>query len=395
MGTTIAEMANNFSKLALADEEDSEIPSQAREITTFHPFPRLPPELRNNIWHEALRDLSQPGVHYLSHDHTNLTADPSVYIKSSPYALLPSFVPKPIHDARSSYTHDYGLFSACRESRPIVTHHYSIPLWNAILPVLNRVHATGSYPRTWHNPSRVLAGASTLDKLSTGFAIRPHADLVLYKPRLANEPFPASAQSWFFEHSPWTAHPLGAANIALDLDAARTPVLASASRGPVLVESALFARLPRLLRHGAKVWLVDSEITPDPEFAGPPEGERAVFTGIGVRYTEVREGDARWRHGPRGDFPAYSAGEKMATPGALRLVAALERAVRVKHDMETCWMRNGLAISLALVARPEGPWTPGTEMEMCIGCRVHYEEIVRGQELPEVIGLLACETFDG
>ena len=85
----------------------------------FHPFPRLPTELRLEIWRLAVRpqDGYHGGVQYFT--WTCGAPTPITYFgtrrRLHPTAELPE------KECRSAFRWDIGLFGACRESNKVVS----------------------------------------------------------------------------------------------------------------------------------------------------------------------------------------------------------------------------------------------------------------------------------
>ncbi|CEF88227.1 unnamed protein product [Fusarium graminearum] len=83
-------------------------------FNTFHPFPRLPTELRMQIWEAACRGLRQSfqAVHYVTLDeYTEMSPLKHNWDDSKPRN-------------KSIYLWDAGLWTACQESRDVVAKHW-------------------------------------------------------------------------------------------------------------------------------------------------------------------------------------------------------------------------------------------------------------------------------
>jgi hypothetical protein len=105
---------------------------------SFHPFPKLPPELRLKIWKSACFPFtpSEHGLHYVdlvSLTDNELPEDERVYgTPMEVIALLPDLQtsPKPQEFVgranRSAYMWDAGLWNACRESRGVIAAHFRL-----------------------------------------------------------------------------------------------------------------------------------------------------------------------------------------------------------------------------------------------------------------------------
>ncbi|KAF6795434.1 hypothetical protein CSOJ01_13405 [Colletotrichum sojae] len=98
--------------------------------TTFHSFPDLPGELRNQIWDDAAnaRPANAGGVHRFSifytgnipsqlKNHTAATRENAFDTALGPPSAADAANPDPWNDPQSTYSIDAGLWTACRESR--------------------------------------------------------------------------------------------------------------------------------------------------------------------------------------------------------------------------------------------------------------------------------------
>ncbi|OBR09164.1 hypothetical protein CH63R_07929 [Colletotrichum higginsianum IMI 349063] len=87
---------------------------------TFHPFPRLPVELRLCIWEMVIRPTGpgRPGVHFFA-------VQPDADDSTRGFITLPVFPEtsqRPWNQKNpSSYFSDIGMWTACKESRAVVT----------------------------------------------------------------------------------------------------------------------------------------------------------------------------------------------------------------------------------------------------------------------------------
>ncbi|KAK6218990.1 hypothetical protein QIS74_06199 [Colletotrichum tabaci] len=122
-------------------------------VTTFHPFPQLPGELRDLIWDHAVRPVDLRGVHYFSFYNTREVPEK---IKSH---LMPLWhphqwevlgAPLPDDDAltaswnhsKSTYAIDGALWTTCKESRAAMHRRYNLRHWTDVYhdtcrPLLN------------------------------------------------------------------------------------------------------------------------------------------------------------------------------------------------------------------------------------------------------------------
>ncbi|WQF87560.1 Putative 2EXR domain-containing protein [Colletotrichum destructivum] len=112
---------------------------------TFHGFPLLPGEIRNQIWDLAVPPAHFRGVHYFSVLAPDLQeaseAFASQLIYGDAYQLisatwLPDDSISTLGRAPgnpSTYAIDWGLWTACKESRSFMCHRYGIVKWSDFL----------------------------------------------------------------------------------------------------------------------------------------------------------------------------------------------------------------------------------------------------------------------
>lgn len=110
--------------------------------STFHPFPRLPLELQQQIWREACfpSDPFQRGLQYL-----DITVDGLV---APPYNLLETTE----HDSRniSAYMIDGGLWMACKESREVIIKYTHFEEWIQLQSqAIEEGHGLMGYAADW------------------------------------------------------------------------------------------------------------------------------------------------------------------------------------------------------------------------------------------------------
>ncbi|KAK3496772.1 uncharacterized protein B0T23DRAFT_372643 [Neurospora hispaniola] len=112
-------------------------------LTTFHPFPKLPWELRYDIWDLVIRPLDRPGVHIFCIEERKLedsepkecdvicgpipleSGDSNLHI-SVPAATMSS---GPAGNV-STYMIDGGLWTACKESRAVMERVFRHQMWD-------------------------------------------------------------------------------------------------------------------------------------------------------------------------------------------------------------------------------------------------------------------------
>jgi len=101
----------------------------------FTLFPKLPPELRVLIWEHATRCPETPAVHFfsladLTEDLTDLYEIPTSlwYLLRPPGKLKLNRSKNPSAKCRnaSGYMVDFGLWTACKESRAVIRRHWEV-----------------------------------------------------------------------------------------------------------------------------------------------------------------------------------------------------------------------------------------------------------------------------
>ncbi|RGP65904.1 hypothetical protein FLONG3_9036 [Fusarium longipes] len=82
-------------------------------LTTFHPFPRLPFELRTQIWEAACLELCRSfrGIHYVTVGSLDVAPLSHNWDGSKP-------------KNNSIYLWDAGLWTACQESKRVIAKHW-------------------------------------------------------------------------------------------------------------------------------------------------------------------------------------------------------------------------------------------------------------------------------
>ncbi|EAA35331.2 hypothetical protein GE21DRAFT_1207 [Neurospora crassa] len=112
-------------------------------LTTFHPFPRLPWELRNEIWKQSIRPLDRPGAHiFCIEERKSEDSEPKECdVICNPIPLesgdsnLHIRVPAATISAGpagnpSTYMIDGGLWTACKESRAVMERVFRHRMWD-------------------------------------------------------------------------------------------------------------------------------------------------------------------------------------------------------------------------------------------------------------------------
>ncbi|KAI8712660.1 2EXR domain-containing protein [Fusarium sp. LHS14.1] len=102
------------------------------DLCDFHPFPRLPTELRLKIWETCLRPSQRhrPGLHYCTIGNDKRLV-PLSWGKFSRLEKHGGASP----DYRSACLWHAGLWAACKESRSVIMEHYQLKEWNEYLEI--------------------------------------------------------------------------------------------------------------------------------------------------------------------------------------------------------------------------------------------------------------------
>ncbi|KAI9709711.1 MAG: hypothetical protein M1820_003113 [Bogoriella megaspora] len=273
---------------------------------TFHPFPRLPKELRDIIWALSIRP-ERPGAHFFTLFNCDNIDE---WITMGKYAMRPRMrhkcslaAPKRnVVDSqklswtdgnRSAYLIDAGLSTACQESREAAERHFQISQWNAKMdgliflpdderqnlnvPALGSFVFNGEWWRCTTYPRRDLfclqpSNASTVDWGDLPYSV----------------PIFNSFNGYYTEHIALNYDPEWSHEI-MDCDThwANEGTLACAIRAATdqtdWAENLWFIdyRIRRRPNRCTAVWRTT-------EF-------RHQFHGNGCRFTEVQSGDPEWK----------------------------------------------------------------------------------------------------
>lgn len=105
--------------------------------TTFHSFPLLPGELRDQIWDDAVRPVGLRGVQYFTHHydgyydgvegifkHYMMIQHRHRYQGLGPALPVDDSSPPSWNNTQSTYSIDGGLWTACKESRAAMKRRY-------------------------------------------------------------------------------------------------------------------------------------------------------------------------------------------------------------------------------------------------------------------------------
>ncbi|KAK2743184.1 hypothetical protein CKAH01_06894 [Colletotrichum kahawae] len=135
--------------------------------STFTLFPNLPPELRWEIWGLAIGDPPLRSAHFFSVQEER---DPSNASRRKVFAAPSTFTPAThrdspwLHGSPSAYAADYGLWSACKESRRAIANFFS--------------NLSPSYPKDVYGKETIGVRNVRVDGVDVPFATFPCRDLV-------------------------------------------------------------------------------------------------------------------------------------------------------------------------------------------------------------------------
>jgi hypothetical protein len=283
-------------------------PSDPKELTslgmgsrTFHPFPRLPKELRDAIWAFAIRpNPERPGAHFFTvfdssnEDEWSLLSQCSLeHPLVDRCSLAAPQQSSWVQGNRSAYMIDSGLWRACTESRDAMERRFKVAHWD-------RIRCTMRIPA---EPKDLPDAPATALFTSGGELQRcltyPKTDLFLLRP------FNGETVDWEYLWSPVPffdlAHNFYVGHIAIeydpgwlgDADSAMDSEVSWASPGTI--GCAIRAATDQL-DWAENLWFVDYRIRPSPVSGNTPPTttSRYHFHGSGCKFTEVRPDDMGW-----------------------------------------------------------------------------------------------------
>ncbi|KAI1416248.1 hypothetical protein F5Y13DRAFT_206256 [Hypoxylon sp. FL1857] len=166
---------------------------------TFHPFRRLPRELRDMIWKFAIRP-ARPGAHffrvYNPETQKRLRNEYAITSPTSPWheyrLTVPKWVPRPINanwtgisgkgNNPSTYLIDGALWTTCKESRLVMERQFNIQKWEAVQQ--ERLFSKPGAATEWLPDEENMSSTGYFVENSTYryFAIFPYQDLVCIQP---------------------------------------------------------------------------------------------------------------------------------------------------------------------------------------------------------------------
>lgn len=251
---------------------------------TFHPFPRLPKELRDMIWDFAIRP-ARPSVHFFSiynpYKDSELAAmeEHTVVVRGrtcgwaaprgegSSYSWTAS--------NPSVYLIDGGLWTACTESRERMEKHFR---YQELRRELSEF--CGSW---WERPDAPATGALLRNGEEQAFTVYPRTDL------LCLQPFDPETLCWddslgkkvpFFNKNNDSYYP---DHLALELD----PLWWEDVDAPGMMSLAI-DMCQNILESPLYLWFIDRRLRWNGDGPVDISEGRHVFHGNGCRYIEVR-----------------------------------------------------------------------------------------------------------
>ncbi|KAI5861648.1 hypothetical protein GGS23DRAFT_575989 [Durotheca rogersii] len=266
---------------------------------TFHPFGRLPPELRDQIWDLATLPLSpnhRPAAHFFT--LANMREDRSMIslkdtISHDPwhrYCLVAPQCSGPgkmswTESNPSAYLSEIGLWGACKESRRRVQNYRDPLSWS-----------------DWREVSTDYDGSDKLDRLpllatfysdgqNQNFTIYPRSDL------LCIQPFNFDTINWADIHcnnSTVIGAFVGVHHMALEFDPTwgdplRGPPPCLDKTGPLRCIATAVSFETHWVNN---LWFIDYRIRRRP--GSTLNEKRHVFYANSCRYVQVRETDTDW-----------------------------------------------------------------------------------------------------
>jgi hypothetical protein len=276
---------------------------------TFHPFSRLPKELRDEIWALAIRpdgpaahfftifdsskddewaELSQLAIRYPLAGRCSLAA---------PECVLDGPAPRQfswVRGNRSAYWMDSGLWTACAESRDAILRRFKVAQRDREEAAADLETFRETHPDA---PARV---SVTSDGERRCCLTHPRTDLFFLRP------FNATTAVWeclyyrvpiFNPEGTWTPC-VGHVGIDYDPDWPRQmsdPSSWASWASPGTIGFAIRAATDGL-SWAENLWFVDYRIRRSPRgvLSTATAGGRRQFHGDGCRFTEVQKGDAGW-----------------------------------------------------------------------------------------------------
>ncbi|KAM0234718.1 hypothetical protein ACHAPO_006081 [Fusarium lateritium] len=265
-------------------------------LRTFYPFPRLPFELRQQVWEEACLPSGplERGIQYLDLTVNGLVPSPCNWSQTSKQD------PSGLSNV-SAYLIDGGLWNACKESREVIIKHTHFDEWVQLQNrAIDEGHAFNRYKAGWDSGKPAAHPATIEMKDTTGewhmlayptrdvFCLNP--DVSMSVPREIEDslsiPFTRNPDEWL------QSIPLD--NIAFQFDQSwmvdcemsyYDMKYEKSARGywACLLDAALYRCEPR-----KSLWIIDKNAK---WFEDSPNGDRVVYGDFEGGYVEVNWDD--------------------------------------------------------------------------------------------------------
>ncbi|KAI0409012.1 hypothetical protein F4802DRAFT_547371 [Xylaria palmicola] len=297
---------------------------------TFHCFSRLPPELRLLIWEECAQK-PEPGAQFFTIYPREYTSDDMKLLEGK-LADFNGLGPGDAgrlaaprghrtgefswrRDNKSAYMIDYGLWTACWESRVAMLKLYKAQGRTWLQPGYHR------HPSPPHRSCEdTLSGSFREDDRSYYFTINPGRDLLclqILRAEMGSILTIVAGAPVFGPHSPFAdfglSAPLGTAgaqHIAQELDPAWLTItnedtMEREAWDGLMWESNHFLRVMSSLNCATMMveavmsgdrmlWFIDYRIHLQPGATCPKGPDRYVFAGLGCKFVEAQAGDDVW-----------------------------------------------------------------------------------------------------
>lgn len=251
--------------------------------TTFHPFPRLPPEIRIKIWHAAIRDTSLPGVQFCDIQvcRNGLARTITPLVKAETFTCEDFVFKIGAYANRSALHIDSGLWSACPESRHAMRRVFGIK-------VPKHLPQDSRPPNAHLLPSTLTIWYSTSTK--THYTYFPFRDLILLpEDVLQTHVTFASVLKLFCNRDSISLHTLR--HIGFEYNPAMIFTAPFDRRTMVSMRTTAVAIGPK-----TAVYIVDHKLRRRKNLAaGKSQRKEKVFTANGGRYIEARYG-SEWEY---------------------------------------------------------------------------------------------------
>ncbi|OBS28431.1 hypothetical protein FPOA_02369 [Fusarium poae] len=147
-------------------------------FSTFHPFSRLPFELRQQIWEEACLPSGplERGIQYLFLTADGLVASPRNWSQTSKQD------PSDLRN-KSAYLIDGGLWNACKESRQVIEKHKNFEEWVHLRnQAIDEDESFNSYKAGWDSGTSAIHPATIEDGTEDWHMLTyPGQDIFCYK----------------------------------------------------------------------------------------------------------------------------------------------------------------------------------------------------------------------